>query len=482
MKSRIPAVLRQCNLSTAAICVSTLFLASCGGGSGDNASGGNSPLVVEGGSGTPADDIETSQLLRKAATGTSVSLGKNVTGMQRVGDSSSSVGLLLDTSPLESLVSLMSSKPDEESISTDEVLNTNVEDDIASFIESLLGLDKPLAEVDRTGNHITIDPDDASFCEEELLDESSTANDLADCQSLVSNLLVEVDAATEDSGLITVNFAQQELLLIGYSPVSTNYEIKLPAVETLLNHVEQLDGGSGSMPSMQGALRFSATVNNDAVNAESGTFSISVTEALSIIGNDGTNISLQPSTLLSVSSDTATTSASIEFDIGALNAAFSSDDDADGLSTSVLAFAGLTARMDVSNDGDSLLVSNVGIGNGPLTLTVDSEELIKLVMGTFGFSIEGNTGTITLNDNLDFLLSAGSVNSLSAEAPTGTALTVQDNGISQVLLGGPLLMSVVDDNDGAPITDSISIGVGDCFMADDSIDSVLPFVAADCGL
>ncbi len=475
-------MLKKCIRLSATVCVSSLFLVSCGGGSsGDgNTTGGS--LIVDGGSGVSADNVDTSVLLRKAATGASTNLGKNITGMQRLGVGSSSVGLLLDATALDSLTQLTASEVDAESINPDALLNTAVEEDIGSFFNAMLGLDEQLAVVTRTGNHIIIDPDDAAFCERELLDDTATADERANCQSLVSNLLVEMDAVTEDSGLITVTFAQQDLLLVGYSPMAVNYEIKLPGLQTLLDQAAQLDGESVSIPSMQGAVRISATVTNDAVNAEAGTFSISITEALSIVDNAGTNISLRPSTLLSVSADAATGSGSVEFNIGALNATSSVDNGIGGLTTSVLAFTGLTARMDISNNGNSLLVSNVGIGNGPLTLTVDSVEQLRLMLETFGFSVQGDTGIVSLDGNLDFELSLGQVSTLAAVAPAGTMFGMQANGSSQVTQGGPLVVSVLSDNAGTPVSDSISIGAGECFIPDESFDSTLPFVLEDCDL
>ena len=459
-----------------AVCLSSLFLASCGGGgSGDSNPGQGGGSVVVEGSGEAADDIDTRVLLRQAASETSNHLGKNITSMQRLGGNSSSLGLLLDATTLGSMSSNTS---DGESVIAEDVLTTDTEDNIGDFIDALLGLDEQGAEITREGNRITIDPDDAAFCQSELMGESATATEFANCQTLVSDVLIVMDAATEDSGLITVTFAQQDLMLVGYAPTTVNYELKLPGLQSLLTQAEQLDGEMGSVPNMQGALRFSATVSNDTVNAESGTFSVSVTEALSIVDNDGTNVSLQPSTLLSVSSDAATNTGSMEINIGALSASTTSED----MSLSAIAFSGLTARMDVSNDGNNLLVSNVGIGNGPLIVTVDSVEQIRFMLQTFGFSVEGDTGTITLSDNLDMQLSLGQLNSVAAQAASGTTFTTRDDGVSQVSAGGPLVMSVTADSNGTPVSDTLSIGAGDCFGTDTGEDSALPFTIVDCGL
>ncbi len=207
-------------------------------------------------------------------------------------------------------------------------------------------------------------------------------------------------------------------------------------------------------------------------------FSISVTEALSIVDNTGTNISLQPSTLLSVTSDAATGTGSIEFDIGALNASVSSDDGTGGLSTSVLAFAGLTARMDVFNDGNTLQVSNMSLGNGPLTLTIDSVEQFSMMLPTFGFTIDGDLGKITLNNDLDFAVSIAELTSLGVTAPNGTVFTNQPDGSTLVSEGGPFTTSVVPaDGSGAA---SISVGSGECFMTNEDGDTDLPFNIVSC--
>jgi hypothetical protein len=231
---------------------------------------------------------------------------------------------------------------------------------------------------------------------------------------------------------------------------------------------------------MQGAIRVAATVTNDTENAEAGTFSIRVTEPLSIVDNAGTNISLQPSTLVSVASDAAMGTGSIEFDIAALNASVSSDDGIGGVSTSVLAFAGLTARIDVLNDGNTLQVSNMSLGNGPLRLTTDSAELFSMTLSTLGFTIDGNLGRITLNNDLDLAVFIAELSTLDVSAPSGTVFTNQAGGSTLVSQGGPFTTSVVP-GDGSAAT-SISVGSGECFTTNEDGDTDLPFTIVSCAL
>ncbi|NND89786.1 MAG: hypothetical protein HKN42_02905 [Granulosicoccus sp.] len=456
-------------------CFISLLLAGCGGSSSsdsDPGTGSSDPLIVEGGSGVLADDIETSVLLRTAATGSSSYIGKNVTSVQRLGGDSSSVGLLLDATPLDALLAMTGSDP----VSPDEVLNAGIEEDISSIIDSLMGLADDQTAVTRTGNRITIDPDDAAFCEREILDPFATPTEIANCQTLVSQVLVQMDAVTEDSGLVTITFAQQNLLLIGYSPVTVNYEVKLPGLQTLLEQSAQLEGSSDPVPDMQGAVRVSATVTNDTLNAEAGTFSIKVTEALRIVDNAGTNVSLQPSTLMTVTADAATGTGSVEFSVGALNASSTTDDGFGGVTNSVLAFSALTARMDVANDGNTLQISNVGIGNGPLTLTVDSNEVLRLVMATLGSTIDGDAGTIRLDTALDVQLSMGQAGTISLTAPSGTLFSQQASGATQLTLGGPFILSAV----GAQFNESLSIAAGECFAPEEGGNTALPFAKVAC--
>ncbi len=171
---------------------------------------------------------------------------------------------------------------------------------------------------------------------------------------------------------------------------------------------------------------------------------------------------------------------SIEIDIAALSASVSSDDGIGGLSTSVLAFAGLTARMDVFNDGNTLQVSNMGLGNGPLTLTIDSVEQLSMMLSTFGFTIDGDSGRITLNNDLDLAVSVANLTSLEVSAPSGTEFTNQADGSTLVSQGGPFTTSVVPaDGSGAA---SLSIGTGECFMTNEEGDTDLPFTIVSCVL
>ncbi len=285
MKIESKDVWRRAGLLSVVIGMSSVLATGCGGGgsSADSSPDNVSPLVQGDEDGTPADDIETSILLRNAVTKSSSYLGKNITSLQRLGGNSSSLGVVLDATPLDTLMALTMDDPTAEPITSDELLNAGVEDDINGLLDSVLGLESNSSQVTRVGNRITIDPDDAEFCDQQVLDDTATATDRANCQELISQVLVEVDAITEESGLMTLTYAQMDVLLIGYSPVTANYEVKLAGLQTLLSQAAQLQGDDTSVPSMQGAIRVSATVTNDTENEEAGNFSISVTEALSIV-------------------------------------------------------------------------------------------------------------------------------------------------------------------------------------------------------
>ncbi len=261
-------------LLSVAIGMSSILVSGCGGSgsSSDSSPDDVNPLVQGDEDGTPAGDIETSILLRNAATESSSYLGKNITSLQRLGGNSSALGVVLDATPLNNLMALTMDDPTAEPITSDELLTAGVEDDINGLLELMLGLEGSSSQVTRVGNHITIDPDDAAFCDQQVLDDTATATDIANCQELISRVLVEIDAITEESGLIVITYAQADVLQIGYSPVAANYEVKLAGLQTLLSQAAQLQGDETSVPSMQGAIRVSATVTNDTVNAEAGIF------------------------------------------------------------------------------------------------------------------------------------------------------------------------------------------------------------------
>jgi len=482
-------------------CAATLVLGACSSGSSGGGSQSAGQLVpTEDGTNAPLT-ADTGGLQRNAANNASRGLSVNIGGLQRLGADSSAVDSVLKSPALTRLFGQSRAGdplseptgPTTGPIDTGS-LGTDLEVGVLNLINATLGIEGGNAQVTQNGNIITIDPDDDQICREELVGMDTTQAELNNCLALVTDLSVTINAQSDDTGLITYQFQNQDVLLIGYSPMQANYEVRLAGLQTFLLRAEELDGGSGGVPStLQGAIRLSATVTNETENAEAGSFSIAVTEALRIAdSSDGTDISLAPSTLLNVESDAGAGTASVSVDVGALSASFADDDGFGSSSISTLAMAGLTARADVSSNGDVLSVSNLGIGNGPLTFSIDSVEALRVTLGTFGFIVDGTGSTVALTGDLDFdlglnnqmgMLDGADSNFAVAfgfDAPSGTVFSERQNGALQILAGGPFSASTTINDGIENASSSISVNQGECFTADGADGGLLGVV--DCGL
>ena len=462
-------------------CASLLLLAACGeSGSTDSSATGSDSLIGGGGSQVPASEVSTSDLQINAANNAAKGLRVNVGSMQRLASESPAVG---------SGVNLAQSSSDDGPFSDDPnatlpaIFEDDIGGDFTSVVNASLGLTGNDATTTRDGTRLTIDPDDAAVCQRQLLGLDAAADDIQLCQQLVADLIVQIDASTEDTGLVTYLFQGEVVLLIGYSPTEANYELKLAGLKTLALRIEELQPGSvDDIPDvMQGAVRISARVINESIGLEAGSFALAVTEQLRIVDNsDGTSIDLAPSTLLTVDSDSAAGAASIVLDVGALSLSFPDEDDFGNSSVGRLVMSGLTGRFDLTEDGNEFRVSNLGLRQGPLTISIDSVEAVRLTMETLGFTANADTSTISIDTALSINLMVNNVMGmmdasdsnlslmLGLLAPAGTGLLGQDNGSLMVTRGGPLDIIIDLINGPDVINDSISIPAGQCLGADDS--------------
>lgn len=484
------------NAGSLLCCAAAVLLSACGGGSGDSSSGSSAPLINGSSIGEPAANVATGDLQSSAANSAAKSLNVNIGSVRGLGSDSSAIAAILNSPSLASILNQGDDNQQNDApVSTSDVIDDQTDDNITSLVNATLGVDSITAQVSRDGssNVVTIDPDESEICSEELLGMDSSQSEIENCQALLADLTVEIDAQTDDSGLMSYRFQGQDFLLIGYSPSQVNYELRLAGLHTLLLRAEELEGDTGTVPeTMQGAVRLSAETSNDTPNAEAGSFSLSVTEDLRIIdSSDGTDISLAASELLSVVADAAAGTATISVGVGALQFAFADDDESGLSSITTLAMAGLTARADITGDGDVLRVSNFGIGNGPLTLSIDSVESLRVTLATFGFTVDGSTFAVDSALDLDVNLSnamgliddedPGFSVDFGLDAPGGTVLEERQNGSLQVSAGGPLTASNTVNNGVDNPSGSISVNLGECF-SNDQDDSGQPFMIVDCGI
>ena len=157
----------------------------------------------------------------------------------------------------------------------------------------------------------------------------SAIADSAECEAIAAQVLVVIEAVTEDTGIIRYQYANQDVLQVGYAPMKTSAEVSLAPLLSLMQDIEAADAQfvESELPeSMTGAVRWSAEVTNDAVGQEAGTADFTVTSAVSISSNAGGDyFTLAPSDVLSVSFDNATGVADLDLGLGAVQAVYFDD-------------------------------------------------------------------------------------------------------------------------------------------------------------
>lgn len=423
----------------------SMTLTGCGGSSGG--SSGPDPIV---------NDTSTADLKSNASNNIGNSLDTSLNGLSRVTSGSGSSDGSIDDPAETGIGGLWS-------------------DDAQSLVNTSLDLGNDENTV-RQGSRITIDPDDAAVCAEELVDMDANQAELERCEALVRDMLVQIDATSDTAGTVTYLFQTQPLVVIGYATNSNSFELNLGTLKTLVDAEAALNpevSADSPLDTIQGAIRMSATATNLTTGSEAGTVSLEVSQPLAIASADaGDSLSLGVGRLLSMSADAASESATMEIALGALQAS----DNEDG-AVSSLSMSGLTAAIDLSTSADQLVVRNLGIGQGPLRLLLDNAEVLNMGLDTFGFTVGMEDGDITLTGGLNLsillreVLEDNTVSDtlfglLEMTAPAGTQLAEQFNGSLMVAAGGPLNYSLTtQDENGNQTVDQVTVSSGQC--ADD---------------
>ena len=448
-------------LTAVSLVLITLALQAC---SDDETTDRGSALTPGGGAaGDPADDATDEVLLANAAASTGT-LSKNLDILQRLSDDQPTgmTGLTEETPPLD-----------------------ETGDEVNGFLRSTLGIDQPGARTTREGNIITVDPDDADVCEQEVPLTGLDDQDLSLCQQLVADLVVTVNAQTEESGLITYLFQNEPVLLVGYAPDAANYEIKFPGVQRVLQRSDELRNNEQQATStFAGSIRLGSVITNDQAGFEAGEFTVEVVDPIEIREIGGPSLlALGPSTVVAVSSDMADDSATLTVDWGALTFTSESGDSLGNRSLSTVALAGLTGSARVSESGPDLQIRNLGVGGVPVTITIDSVESVSLGLDDFGFDLDSESGQVTMTGALGVNLAVNNLMGVFDDAfepefmadlqlamPAGTRLEEGDFGVLRVLDGGPVTSSLIASDNTESIQQEARIDVGSCFELGSSSD------------
>ena len=96
-------------------------------------------------------------------------------------------------------------------------------------------------------------------------------------RTLIGVVIGNIEAQTEDTGLITYRFQNVPVLLIGYAPLAANHEVRFPGVQRIVQRADELQGQPSSVPStLQGAVRLASRVSNTTPGAEAGELDLQV--------------------------------------------------------------------------------------------------------------------------------------------------------------------------------------------------------------
>jgi hypothetical protein len=458
--------------SVLSVCALSLMLFGCSGGDTIALNPGES----DGPTTTPGlVTASTEQLQSTTARRVANVIGLNLKSLQRLSDEA-----LRDLEP--------------GSIGAELVTDIEIEmlaafdSDNSSFMDNTLGLNDSNALVTRQGNIITIDPDEQLICANEFPLLDLPGNNLSNCEQLLQELSVQIHAHSDESGIITYSFQNNVVLTIGYSENSASYELQLAGLQQLVEYSQQLSGNTvEEQGAMSGALRLSATVLNDVEGAVAGELALEITQALNLVPtlSASDSITLQPSTVFKISFNEAMGDVITSVDWGSLQLIADVSDNGDDTMLSQLNLGGLTANATLNANTSILKLTNVGIGNVPLTINVNQINTVNLSLSAFDVTLDADSGIITFDGALGAALTVSNAlgviegsgpeasANLSINAAAGTTLRDEGNGTTRVLNNGPFAVSAGVVSDGVSLQQNASFNVGDCFASDDESDAGL---------
>jgi len=352
-----------------------------------------------------------------------------------------------------------------------------IDDDTRDLLITSLGLEADsTAETLREEERITIDPDEFMLCAELAGDGGQTIEEGQRCVALLADLTVDLVASDEAAGSITYLFQDSPFIAIGYGNDQDEIKFDLNGLKLLSDANDALDpelAGETSTPEVfDGELTITAITTSNEPGQEAGE--------------------------ISIATDAATGAGSISYEVGAL--ALSAPSGADSLS---LTADGFTGSAMISEQGDQLTVSNLGIGNGPLEMRINSVEALTLTMQTFGFTVLGDNGIdgsdpeqtaeIVIDGAMDvglfvsnaFDLEPGMTEAITAmvgaSAPGGTIFSTQQipdgfgfvDDALRVDSGGPFIFNLSASDGESDQSETLTVNAGECLQAtsndDDSV-------------
>lgn len=494
------------SLKATFVAVSALALTACGSGSGDTQQGSDgsdssdtstiSPVTILATETKPLDHLSDIDLQRSASTGSKqmqsgMNNAQGFVTQPAFSDSINSANM----GDLQQILGLSDDDASGTATQGDVVVSDDSRVDYSDSlwddtgVEELIDITLGLvgnADVTRDGNTMIIDPDDNELCEHGAVDSDMNSafdmqqdmNDMEFCLAMVSDVLVRIDGQTEDSGNISYLFQDETVLQIEYATNQTLFKLRLPGIRRVLDKANTLDSNQfDSVPDvLEGVIEWGLRIDNETVGSEAGVMTIAI--AAPIVVQDsmaGFNMQVAATDLLSFEHNNALGTASVELDSRAFLLSLT-----DGQAFEVAASGG-TVKIDLINDGEQISVSKLGLGNGPLTVTIDSVEVINMTLDTFGFDIDTLAEQLVLTQSMNLNLMVNLVGALldgsddealtmqaSVSAPQNALFSAQPNGSVRLDNAGPFSIDWSFNFAGESESSNFAVSPGECFTEDDS--------------
>ncbi len=356
-------------------------------------------------------------------------------------------------------------------------------------------LDPLLANGTVDGDTITYRPDASMFCE---------YND-TQCIDFWNNVTIVQTVASTTEGVLsfrytdTANSQVYTAFDIGYGSSYVYFEIDLGGTKGILDVlIADSTAGDSTAGDFTAEGRMRLTVEETGTDSASLTFGI--TQHVLVSGtSSGEEVSVDIATApnaIEINVDGAAQTGSISLGMGAIAVAFS-----DTTSTATLDLGGLTGLLSITDAGNGLVATNVGVTDG-LSYTINDNPALDLTLAPFGFTVNGSDDTITFDTDFDMDFSVNNINGAMEaifdheQDPTvetlNGSLTAHADINTMIYLGtdtivgdyGKLTTGFLSVTGTSYYDGTVSVTDGECLAAAElTVDSsAFPFAKIDCPL